>query len=87
MAQTTIHHGPSASIPTDGASASPGLLFLKRFLAVLDSLVPEEVQTLTEYLAPGATFAINGGAPGKQLIDFWQFCFLLRLAIETRKLR
>ncbi|EON98209.1 hypothetical protein UCRPA7_6264 [Phaeoacremonium minimum UCRPA7] len=60
MAQTTIHHGPSTSIPS---GASPGLQFLKGFLAVLDSLDPDQVQTLTNFLTPDAAFAINGGAP------------------------
>jgi len=58
MASTTIHHGSYQSIPT---SASPGLLFLKAFLPILDSLDPADVALLSRHLSPDATFAINNG--------------------------
>jgi hypothetical protein len=61
MAQTHIHHGSYQQIPP---TASPGLLFLHSFLPVLDALEPSgsSSQSLSNFLAPGATFAINSGA-------------------------
>lgn len=60
MASTTIHQGSYQSIPVD---ASPGLLFLKAFLPILDSLNAEDVATLSDYLTAEATFTINNGTP------------------------
>jgi hypothetical protein len=59
MAQTSTHTGSYQSIPD---SASPGLVFLKGLLPILDSLDPESKGgPMTAALAPGATFSINGG--------------------------
>ncbi|KAH9893090.1 hypothetical protein F4778DRAFT_784547 [Xylariomycetidae sp. FL2044] len=55
MAQTTIHQGPYESIPS---TASPGLLFLKELLPVLDSLEPDQA-ALRSLLSPDATFTSN----------------------------
>jgi hypothetical protein len=60
MALTTIHQGPYQDIPS---SASPGLLFLKSFLPLLDSLVEDELSQLPALLAPQATFRINNAPP------------------------
>ncbi|KAK3191953.1 hypothetical protein K4F52_001996 [Lecanicillium sp. MT-2017a] len=59
MTETQTHKGPYCDIP---ANASPGLLFLKRLLPALDSLGPFDGELdLKRYLAPGATFVMNGG--------------------------
>jgi hypothetical protein len=60
MTETHIHKGPYSEIP---ATASPGLLFLKSLLPALDSLGPfKDTPELSNYLAPDATFVMNGGA-------------------------
>src|SRR5207248_10874454 len=46
-------------IPLD---ASPGLRFLKDFLPRLDSLEPD-ANPIASFLAPGASFVVNGGNP------------------------
>ena len=53
-----IHHGSYESIPSN---ASPGLLFLKMFLPILDSL--DEFPPIHHYVSPDARFVINGEAP------------------------
>ncbi len=59
MTETHIHKGPYNDIPTN---ASPGLIFLKKLLPALDSLGPFDGELdMTRYLAPDATFAMNGG--------------------------
>lgn len=59
MAQTFIHTGTHTSIPD---SASPGLLFVRYLLPILDSLDPESVAAeLDNALTPDSTFTINGG--------------------------
>ncbi|ATY59069.1 hypothetical protein A9K55_003338 [Cordyceps militaris] len=58
-----VHCGPYDAIPD---TASAGLLFLRRLLPALDSLGPfDDAQPapLVGYLAPGATFVMNGGPP------------------------
>lgn len=62
MEPTTTHTGSHLAIPD---TASPGLVFLKHFLPVLDSLEvnSETSLALTAVLAPGATFTVNGGPP------------------------
>lgn len=57
MAQTFTHTGPYQAISD---SSSPGLVFLKTFLPVLDSLDPEKGDAMAGFLTPGATFSING---------------------------
>lgn len=75
MAGTQIHYGPYDAIP---ATASPGLLFLKNLLPALDSLGPFDAHgepigqpALIQFLAPGATFVMNGGPP-IQAVDVLQ---------------
>lgn len=61
MAATSIHVGDLHSTPD---SASPGLLFLKYLIPMLDSLKPEgEALALTAVMAPGATFTIDNNNP------------------------
>lgn len=63
MADTQIHRGPYDAIPD---TASAGLLFLRSLLPALDSLGPFDAGAqpeLLQYLAPGATFIMNGGPP------------------------
>lgn len=64
MADAQIHCGPYDAIPD---TASPGLLFLRNLLPALDSLGPfdgdDGQPDLIHYLAPGATFIMNGGPP------------------------
>jgi hypothetical protein len=60
MATASIHKGSYQSIPSD---ASPGLIWLKSFLPILDSLNSQDHTALHEYLGPTATFAINNGEP------------------------
>lgn len=59
MANTSIHHGTYASIPTD---ASRGLLFLKALLPVLDALDGKYNQ-LNQFMTSDATFTINDNSP------------------------
>lgn len=60
MAQTYIHYGPYNTILSN---TSPGLLFLSRFLPVLDSLDPAISPLLRTLLARDAKFIINSGPP------------------------
>lgn len=72
MADAQVHCGPYDAIP---ATASPGLLFLRRLLPALVSLGPFDARggqpDLIDYLAPGATFVMNGGPP-LQAVDVVQ---------------
>lgn len=56
MAQTHIYHGPYQSIPS---TASPGFLFLRDFLEIMDSLSGDPSR-ITKLLIPTATFIFNG---------------------------
>ena len=58
MATTTTHHGGTIPI-----TASPGLLFLRVFLPLLDSLDPAGLAALPAQFAPGSTFQINTNPP------------------------
>jgi hypothetical protein len=61
MSLTAIHHGaPSAITP----SGSPGLLFLKSFFPLLDSLEPADALKLKNDVLPTAQFIINGTSIG-----------------------
>ena len=51
----TIHHGSQESIPSN---ASTGLLFLKTFLPILDSL-EKASSSIPAYVSPKAQFIIN----------------------------
>ncbi len=72
MADAQVHCGPYDAIPD---TASPGLLFLRRLLPALDSLGPFDAvdgqPDVLRYLAPGATFVMNGGPP-LQAVDVLQ---------------
>lgn len=84
MTEASIHRGPYTAIPP---TASPGLLFLRDLLPALDSLGPFDAKPsehgaaaadqplpppdLRQYLAPGATFIMNGGPP-IQAVDVLQ---------------
>ncbi|TQV99342.1 hypothetical protein V2A60_004816 [Cordyceps javanica] len=73
MTDAHVHCGPYDAIPD---TASPGLLFLRRLLPALDSLGPFDAARggqpdLIHYLAPGATFIMNGG-PALQAVDVLQ---------------
>lgn len=59
MAETHTHHGSIDTIPSD---ASLGLLFLKSFLPIIDSL-NFDGEALSKLLTPDATFNINHHAP------------------------
>jgi hypothetical protein len=56
MAQTHIYHGPYQSIPS---TASPGFLFLRDFLEIIDSLSGDPSRT-TQLLTPTTTFIFDG---------------------------
>jgi hypothetical protein len=56
MPEVHVHHGSYDSIP---ATASPGLVFLRKFLPALDSLHPSS-NPILPFLAPNATFTISG---------------------------
>jgi hypothetical protein len=58
MVDIYIHTGSIESITI---SSSPGFLFLKEFLAALDSLTTDEA-AIFELVEPEATFIINGGS-------------------------
>jgi hypothetical protein len=58
---TIIHEGHIDTIPND---ASPGLVFLKNFLPVLDSL--EAKPHISPFLAPNAQFSSNRDPPTTQ---------------------
>ncbi|KAL1861756.1 hypothetical protein VTK73DRAFT_6932 [Phialemonium thermophilum] len=61
MAKTTIHSGLHSAIPSD---ASPGLLYLKQLLPIIDSLDgATSGPALLAALTPDATFSVNGGNP------------------------
>lgn len=55
----SIHHGPYETIPPD---ASPGLLFLQRFLPVADSLDPNECSIGT-FFTPNAPILMGSNPP------------------------
>jgi len=55
----SIHHGSRESIPSN---ASSGLLFLKTFLPILDSL-KEASSSIPGYVSPNAQFIMNHGSP------------------------
>ena len=58
-ASVYTHRGPVENIPP---TASANLLFLQRFLPALDSLDPADGNLVSSFLAPNATFDINGNA-------------------------
>ncbi|KAH8810984.1 hypothetical protein F5884DRAFT_780920 [Xylogone sp. PMI_703] len=60
MASTNIHTGSYHDIQDD---ASPGLVFLKKFLPVVDSVSAVELTKLPKFLQPDATFVLNNGPP------------------------
>jgi hypothetical protein len=55
----TIHHGPSSTIPP---TASPGLLFLQRFLPAADSL-DSTTLPITPFFTPNAPILIGSNPP------------------------
>lgn len=55
----SIHHGPYETIPRN---ASPGLLFLQRFLPVADSLDPNE-SSIGTFFTPNAPILIGSNPP------------------------
>ena len=55
----SIHHGSQESIPLN---ASPGLLFLKTFLPLLDSL-DDASSSISTYVSPKAQFIMNHDPP------------------------
>lgn len=55
----SVHHGPYETIPPD---ASPGLLFLQRFLPVADSLDPNEC-SIRPFFTPNAPILIGSNPP------------------------
>ncbi|OOQ84695.1 hypothetical protein PEBR_29007 [Penicillium brasilianum] len=55
----TIHHGPSEMIPP---TASPGLLFLQRFLPAADSLDPNN-HSIRPFFTPNAPILIGSNPP------------------------
>ncbi|KAJ5691813.1 hypothetical protein N7462_001236 [Penicillium macrosclerotiorum] len=61
MMQTTvsIHHGSYESIPAD---ASPGLIFLQRFMPVVDAINPGQC-SITSFFTPSAPILINSNPP------------------------
>ena len=64
------HRGPVEDIPP---TASPGLLFLQRFLPALDSLDPAAGNLVSSFLAPNATFDINGNVtPADQMLPMFE---------------
>jgi hypothetical protein len=58
-ASVTIHHGPSETIPT---TASPGLLFLQRFLPAADSLDLNN-HCIRPFFTPNAPILIGSNPP------------------------
>ncbi|KAJ5433565.1 uncharacterized protein N7458_012721 [Penicillium daleae] len=54
----TIHHGPYETIPP---TASPGLLFLQRFLPTADSLSPHD--SIRTFFTPNAPILIGSNPP------------------------
>jgi hypothetical protein len=61
MASVSVHEGPLATIP---ANSSPGILFLKALLPVLDSLSPAPSSTsLAPFMGPSTRFIFNGIPP------------------------
>ncbi len=60
MTTTSVHQGPCASIHSE---ASPGLVWLKSFLPIIDSLNVHDHKDLGKYLDASATFTINNGDP------------------------
>jgi hypothetical protein len=59
MAKTYIYHGSHENVPP---TASPGLLFLRDIMPVIDSLDPDP-SPLTKFLTPDAKFIFNGTSP------------------------
>jgi hypothetical protein len=78
MSTTTIHHGPSSTIPLTSSSA--GLIFLHNFLPILDSLDPADTSQLKDFVLPEAQFIINGSpiGTGEQVVPM--------LAMRAQKL-
>lgn len=54
-----VHHGPYESIP---ASASPGLIFLSRFLPAMDSL-DQESNPMSCFFDRNASISVNSDPP------------------------
>ncbi|RYP72101.1 hypothetical protein DL771_004432 [Monosporascus sp. 5C6A] len=68
MAGVSIHKGAYTSI---GSDSSPGLLFLRSFLAAIDSFNPTDHAPIASLLRQDATLTINNGPaiPAEQMIS------------------